>query len=281
MSLYDEINVGDYLEKYCYTTTISYCTSLFISYLILCYYLIPLFIRYHLQHLLHLLKASFFRSNYFQTMADAVELIDSFTGKKDKDEIAVDGYIREMEKKLFIDDQIIPRVINDLCFDYFAIISDTFHPELNGRINVEDYKISRPLGGVDTAFLSNVVNEGVNHWTFEIIEADDSTNIYIGLWDNKQEITQETLREHITTSSGGAPSFNTRFGELRGDVKYIKNDEIYNGQCPDCRKGDVVRMVLKYNENDTCFVNYIVNEKDYGLAFELPKGEYRAFVCLF
>ena len=219
-------------------------------------------------------------------MSDTVKLIDSFVGKKERDLIAVDGYIRQMEKDLFVakDDQIIPSEINALCFEYYANILDRFDPVSHAKnLSVQNYEVSRSrkYGGVNTAFLSNLVNEGVNYWTFELIEVYTYTSVYIGLWDNKQEITSDDLYRNDMMTYDHAPSFNTRFGELRGDTAIIRYDDIYKKQCPRCKNGDIIKMVLEYNDHGTCFVNYIVNDKDYGVAFNLPKSKYRAFVCLY
>ena len=215
-------------------------------------------------------------------MAGSVKLIESFTGKKKTDNIAVDGYIRQMEKALFVedDDQIIPSVINDVCMEYYSITSDRFDPILHSKkLQVTDFIASRGKSGADTAYLSNILNEkGIYDWKFEIIERGPSTNIYIGLWDNKRKAKLTGL---ITDVGSGASCFNARFGELRGDQKKMYDEMKYEDNCPACNDGDIIQMVFEFKDKDKSEVKYIVNDKDYGTAFILPEGEYRAFVCLY
>ena len=59
-------------------------------------------------------------------MAQSVKLSGSFSSIKQRDQITVDGYVKEMEKSLFSDDddQIIPSVIIDLCIEYYTDKND-------------------------------------------------------------------------------------------------------------------------------------------------------------
>ena len=63
-------------------------------------------------------------------------------------------------------------------------------------------------------------------------------------------------------------------GELRGGEKGLVNKEKY---CPKSKGCNIVEMCLDLNNME---LKYIINNKDYGKAFDIPPGEYRVGVCL-
>ena len=98
--------------------------------------------------------------------------------------ILFDGYIREIEKSLS-DDQIIPKGINAICFQYyqFGVRLNVYHEE-NAKHVLEDGKVLKLLNRSQMPFgCDEGYNKGVHEWTVKLIYTkssyDDSGSIGI------------------------------------------------------------------------------------------------------
>ena len=206
-----------------------------------------------------------------------------------KDEIIVDGYIREMENVLFEEHSagVIPSVINQLCIEYYRIIQDRFDSSLHGDcLLITHDTVTTDYTRSSTAFLSNIVNKGIHHWKFEITKCEMYANIYIGVWENKYD-SKKVLNSYIVRGNklfrGYIPSssLNVKWGELIGSDENIFNEgNDYGRRCPSCDEGDIVEMILEFYALQ-CELKFIVKGKELGTAFILPKTDYRAFVSFY
>ena len=112
------------------------------------------------------------------------------------------------------------------------------------------------------------------------LDRPNATNIYIGVW--KHDLFTRPPKNGKPTNQPGISALNLRFGRLSGTGAIGSNVEKYEKECPRCRKGDIVEMIVTYNnKKECCEVKYVVNGKDYGIAYRFDRCRIRAFVGLF
>ena len=198
-------------------------------------------------------------------------------GIKRRDESGVNGYIREIEKNSFSNHAFykeIPKIINDLCCEYYHESKDRFHPKLHGtKLKMQTVQaIHDNSFGTNSAFLSNIVSKGIHKWRFRQIGQPAT---FIGIIDNSIDFTKYFLYEsyywELPSSSFGVL---LEEGWLHGGDKGLYHKRQY---CPLTRNNDIIEMCLDFHNME---LKFIINEKDYGKAFDIAAGEYRAGVCL-
>ena len=219
---------------------------------------------------------------------------------KQKDGIAVDGYIRECNKTMFGNNNVasfyddIPDVINILCLEYYHMTRDRFHPDLHtkfAKITQDSAKIdsAQSFGKDGSALLSNIVSSGIHHWRFKVCGYEVNDIIYIGVYKVNEEYIAEhqnaNVAQHFTYAVyyHGYPEYqktsyavNFKSGQVRGDIEQQKKQEKY---CDECQEGDIIDMYLDLHAYE---LKYSINDKDFGDAgFEIGRTQYRAGVCLY
>ena len=195
---------------------------------------------------------------------------------KRRDKSSVNGYIREVENESFSNHSFykeIPMIINDLCCNYYHESKDRFHPKLHGtKLKIQTAQAIHDTSfGINSAFLSNIVSKGIHKWRFRQIGFPAT---FIGIVDNSIDFTirlHEAYYWELISSSFGVLFED---GEFRGGDKGLNHKGQY---CPITMDDDIIEMCLDLNDME---LKYIINDKDYGKAFDIPSGEYRAGVCL-
>ena len=193
---------------------------------------------------------------------------------KSRNKSTINGYIREIEGKSFSNHSFyrnIPMIINYLCMKYYHQSKDRFHPELHGKdvtvINENVIKQKSTGGSIQSAFLSNIVTDGIHHWTFKMGKVVH----FLGICSNK-DISKHT-KALFYMKQPESFGLNLIIGCLRGNAQNIPGQ-----YCPNCKEGDKVEMHLDLNQME---LKFIINDKDYGKAFDIPSGEYRVGICLY
>ena len=139
--------------------------------------------------------------------------------------------------------------------------------------NAKGRKIERG----NTAFLADIVDHGVHRWSFK-------TNLRfchwwaatIGIWKCSNG-PSPPKNDIFTLGEEQGYGFNLSEGTLVNPStgKAPSTDPIYYGQR--CVGVKVIEMVLDLDQLE---LKYIINGKDYGKAFSVEKGSYRAAVNL-
>ena len=203
---------------------------------------------------------------------------------KTKHKSTIDGYIRAEERKSFSNHSFyrnIPLIINHFCMKYYHESKDRFDPHLHGRdvAIISDNRAQIKLGGSQSSmFLSNIVNTGYHEWRFKLTKKHFRfASEYFGIWNNRINAKQylDRLCYPIlgdTNENKRAYGLNATFGELRGDPN--RYHERYSKEI---NTGDIIDMCLDLNINE---LSYRINDTDYGKAFDIDAGEWRACVCL-
>ena len=193
---------------------------------------------------------------------------------KQRDKSSVNGYIREIEEKSFSNDsfyKIIPMIINYLCMKYYHESRDEFDPELHGTdMKVTDKEVSNMKDCYRSAFLSNIVSKGIHKWKFQSIAGQ-----FIGICNDSVRNEWKYLNDwyYCNTASSSYGLF-LKTGQLRGGKKGLYHREKYCPPRSSC--GDVIEMCLDLNRME---LKFVINDKDYGKAFDVPPGNYRVGVC--
>ena len=163
---------------------------------------------------------------------------------------------------------------------YYHESKDRFDPILHGSYtDVTDNTAYKPSGRAQSIFLSNVVSNGVHQWRFRADTIRERFGIcFIGIWNNEVD-TRPYLDKLCCTKGpeaairGKVFGLNCARGQLRGDAD--RDNQQY---CPKCNDNDIVDMYLDFNNME---LKYSVNNKDYGKAFNIPEGSYRASISLY
>ena len=198
--------------------------------------------------------------------------------------VLINGFVRRIEQQFFTNHPIyshIPDIVCSLCFEYYHLGKDRFDPELHGdKVElIDDTKLRMKERHAVTAYLCNIVNTNRHEWRFRAGNKSKYGLVYIGIWNMKIAPNKSKLNQVNYPSGPSSKNFDKQSwglyatrGKLRGDPnRYGKK------YCQECNDGDIIDMRLDLDKNE---LSYCVNDKDYGKAFDVDPGKWRAFVCL-
>jgi len=165
-----------------------------------------------------------------------------------------------------------------------STLTDEWDPQLIGdRMELREDRVTftggrgRKIQTGNTAFMSRIVDRGVHSWCFEVdLRFSHWWSTTIGIWRCSNDSTPPrndifTLGEH--RGYGFNPSEGTLVDPATGKVP-IALPMNYGQRCI---RVNVVEMVL---DLDRLELKYIINGRDFGKAFSVEKGAYRAAVNL-
>ena len=199
-------------------------------------------------------------------------------------QLIVHGYLRISQSLLAKDDDpitIIPAIIFHICalfyYDFDEWDTNSIGKGLMFDENNPDivkYKTIAHCPAYNSAYLKRVCNseEGdVYHWKFRLLNCDAVWNL-IGIWK--------------VTKDGIPPSGYFTYGTNAGYALCLQRGQLVdrNGgggtgaeySC-ECAVNDIIEMHLDFELME---LRYTINGKDYGKAFDVDPGRYRAAICL-
>ena len=206
----------------------------------------------------------------------------------DKSKLVVYGFIHQTENILSHAENktIIPDLVINLCILFYALL-DRFDPKCIGpdmKLNEETQCIVQMKTGSNSAFLSNIFESGSYYWRFKINECESGRDKdpwwsqSIGIWQVKSDDTNEVecaMLTYFTEYSNRTYGFANDYGELIDRRTGCVEDEKYGIQT---KTGDIVEM---YADMDNLELRFIINDIDYGKAFDIEAGKYRAVINLY
>ena len=189
------------------------------------------------------------------------------------------GFIRQVQS-ILPDDNVyytIPTLVTHWILLYF-FIKESFDPEAHSKkleLSKDNFIVTVKETGDNyeaiTAYLRNVIKSGTHQWTFKIIHCEATYTIVIGIWDNKHGLDSEHAIYSID-------SCEKSYGWCVSGGWLSRNEE-YEDYGPDkCQTGDIVDMIV---DLDKLELKYRLNGKDYGVANQIGKGEYKAVISLY
>jgi len=130
----------------------------------------------------------------------------------------------------------------------------------------------------NSAFLTNIVDHGVHRWTFKVnLRFCHWWASTIGIWKCSDQSTPPRNDIFTLIGEGRAYGFNLSEGTLVDPITgkvHIPSPVQYGQRCIGVK---VVEMVLDLDQLE---LKYIINGRDYGKAFSVEEGAYRAAVNL-
>eukprot|EP01084_Bolivina_argentea_P074996 136013_1 len=116
-----------------------------------------------------------------------------------------------------------------------------------------------------SAYLKNVVETAIHHWTFEICKITHSGDgtLLVGIWKVQQG--NIPLNTYFTQGNSKGYSFSPELATLSA-TKDGKTGAIKYGEV--CKSGAIVEMILNFNELS---LSYVINGKNYGKAYDIAQ----------
>ena len=189
------------------------------------------------------------------------------------------GYVNQCEKDM-VHNGIIPRMIKYLCLIYFNQNKDEFDDEkTNAIIIIKENSIelpkmeSRSKGIYVNSYLTNIASEGIHVWKFKGTAINWSDRIGI------MNIDIGTFKLKGDFDEFGGYAF--RMGGVLNDWQECKNGDIAHKTLNlkdyghECKNGDIIQMTINLKD---LTLNYKINNKDCGKAFDINKGRYKAAI---
>lgn len=201
------------------------------------------------------------------------------------------GYFKECRKVININQ--IPLMIEHLCLIYMNQNKDGFDTkETNSKMNIFDgncievKKFPRMNIELKTmtvnSYLENIAENGIHIWRIKCKQMGVSSGMF-GI----RNIEISTLRQYgdfDEISNAKKASVGGYSVYLAGLKKEITNNgcEWKNGGLPKefakgCVTNDIIEMTVNFR---TLSLYYKINNDDYGKAFDIKQGRYRAVVGL-
>ena len=181
------------------------------------------------------------------------------------------GYVKENEKA---HKSSIPDMIKYLCLIYLNQNKDLFDAQnTHKHIKIEGNTITPSKIGSLSSYLRNIVSKGIHVWRIKCgYETNYSIGDMIGIIQNEKPLKLSTY--FVTTSKSPAYGFGVA-GILNQPCTIFTGARNYGCKCT---VNDIVEMKVDFNE---LTLSFKINENDYGKAFDIKPGEYRAAITLY
>ena len=215
------------------------------------------------------------------------------TSKRDReifDEITVSGYVRQIERTAFHCEQVMPKEIVRIVFDFYHLPRDTFDDKLHSQcvningdillLRVDEY-VNMNMLGLAHGFLTNIISKGQHHWAFKLNQFDEEGFIYIGIMNDELDpLSYLDSWPQNLKASDGKPAYyglNISCGKLRGgNIEPGTENETVTAYYEEIGVGDVIHMYLNMDDFEVCFG---FNDVKFDKAFDIEPGSYRADIC--
>ena len=183
------------------------------------------------------------------------------------------GYVNKSEKA---NKSTIPSMIKYLCLVYLNQNKDEFDEENTHKdIKIDGNTVKALKCGIKCTYLRNLVSTGVHQWRFkcgcttEYPLGDIIGIIRINDKSLPLDVYFDCAKKRISAYAFGVA------GKVVGDGIESTHGNIYGGKC---EINDIIEMTLDFNE---LTLSYKINQIDYGKAFDIIPGEYRAAMTFF
>ena len=207
----------------------------------------------------------------------------------ERDKFVVSGFVREIENVLpnnnpfyNVTDLIIYLILAFYYeFDEWDPLFKSNHIKIDGNVVINTF--GRKYA---TVFLKNICKSpNKYHWKFKIKKYDGQHkgwNNLIGIWKINTKPPALNDGQHFTSIQHGGYAFISSYAKI-SDAS-VAGCYVRNGNYSDrtnygkrCVEGDIIEMYLDLKKFE---LSYSINQKDYGVAFNVKNTEYRAAVMI-
>ena len=192
------------------------------------------------------------------------------------------GYIHEIQLMFSTDNPyyIMPIDIIYICAIYYDVI-DEFDPEYTpNTFKIEDNILTKLKDGKHSVMLKKELNGGCHHWKFLLLKYSQSNlTLSFGIFKTKQ-LTKDSINEYCGKTPNCAYIFNVGFYHKLNDhnkklVGFCLSKKRYGEKCT---TNDIIDMYL---DLDKLELSYAINGKNYGVAHNIDKCQYRACINMY
>lgn len=194
--------------------------------------------------------------------------LEDFKRISEKERNSVFGYIRRIEIDHVIE---IPMIVYQICA-LFCMIYDEWDRKYSPDtyIITDQTNIKRtPEFSITTAFLTNVVNEGIHCWKFEIIEftRPGRDSFRFGIVMNDENKIKEVSDYWFGATPNTAYVWDSGYNSALMEHKYNSWGKKYGRKCV---KGDIVLIHLDFNE---LALSFGINDEKFDVAYTIKSEE--------
>ena len=186
------------------------------------------------------------------------------------------GYIRKYEKIYSIN---APIGIINLCLLFYAIIQEWDIKYLHENIKIDGDKVTQIHDGRHgNAYLKGTVKSGINRWKFKITNCQHYNAGYMLIGIRRIDNTkQPPLGDTFFTNAQRRKACGYAFIPNDGKLTSVDSGGSGGKYGVKCQNHDIVEMNLDLNKLS---LSYIINNKDYGKAFDVEYGEYKVAIWM-
>ena len=193
-----------------------------------------------------------------------------------KRQLTVYGWIRQHEK---LYNQMIIEGIVIICVLFYGNYVDEWDPECIGTgTKLSNRTLIHEKIGTSSSFCKRVIESGVFKWRFKIDQCKNGGFI-LGIWRAKTNTASPPLTTWFTNGgfdAGYGFCLNIPFEDACLTNK--EGDAWGSKYGIDPSNGSIIEMILDLNK---LTLGFIIDDKDYGKAFDVEKDKYRAAVFFF
>ena len=184
----------------------------------------------------------------------------------------VNGYIRYLLEGLSTD---IPQIINVICCLFFYRTEEWDANLTHDALEItDDILTHKGANGFSSAFMRNVIDHGINRWTFRINSYNNWGNVMIGIWNLSHDIE---LNKHIGREKLSSYVYDYAYAEINEQ----EEDDSWSGKDTygvRCNQGSIIKMIVNFNDMT---IQYVIEEVWYGKAYDFAPGKYKCAVTFF
>ena len=198
----------------------------------------------------------------------------------------VNGYIKSLQSSLDEDSiyrSNIPEIIKYNCIVFASMVPDKWHETLKGeRMEIVDgdcIEITADAGDSkwNSAFLENIVSDGIHHWRFQVEVQKVLLGMVIGIQQHDDKSENEMyIVNHQWVGDTYSYAWVAGCGRLNKNGMASVSEGRYGQH--NVTAGDIIDMYLDFNKLE---LSYSMNEQYLGKAFKIQKGKYRAAIEMF
>ena len=193
--------------------------------------------------------------------------------------LCVYGYIHESESKY---KQQIPTGIIYIIILFYGNDADEWdktYIALQHKMIDRTITVFTPRG---SSYGSRIVDSGIFKWKFRIEEMENGVEesrggkYMIGIWKGKDK-DDAPPTDTFFTEGGCGYGLEITGAVLTNSEGYIDDTDVHNTYGVECKNGTIIEMILDMNK---LTLGFIIDGVDYGKAFDVDKGKYRAAVFM-
>ena len=201
-----------------------------------------------------------------------------------KRKVTVYGYMHKQYGQNVLNEVIL------ICLLFYGNRDDS--DEWDKKHNTDSLKLDEEKGIIRqdqgytqaNAYMTKVVDSGIHSWAFKVITCTNHKypTMMIGIRNcsggllQTRPFTSRALEQAEEYGLRQGYAFVTSTGQI--EVRHYQTPSGYKDYGEECPDGTIIDMTVNFDELS---LSYMINGKDYGKAYDITPGRYRAAVYLY